>query len=383
MIVGIVCHPTIGGSGLIATELGIGLAKKGHQVHFISQTRPFKLAHNIEGVYFHCVEGIEYPLFDDPLYTFGLTAKIIEVAEKYRLDVVHAHYSIPHSLCAYLAGEISTQKFPTITTIHGTDVTIVGQDKPLYPLNRFSINQSSKVTTVSAFQANYVKENFNITKDINVIYNFIDVEKFAPANASLKLRRELADDDEKIIMHISNFRPVKNTQTVINAFEKVSKAVNARLVLLGDGPDMEFMKQDCEARGIASKVNFMGSVTQVENYIANADCIIQPSYHESFSMVSLEAMACEVPTVTSDIDGIPEVVEHGVTGYMAATEDAQAMADYIVAICHDEALQQQLGKNGRERAIKYFDWDTKVNEYIDCYQQAIDEFKSSEIQVRN
>lgn len=375
MRIGIVCHPSIGGSGLIATQLGIGLAKKGHEVHFISQTRPFKLAHDLQNVYFHKVEGIDYPLFDDPLYTFSLTAKIVEVVEKFSLDIVHAHYSIPHSLCTYLAREISTRKFPTVTTIHGTDVTLVGQDKPLYPLNQFSINKSSIVTTVSNFQAKYIKSHFSINKDIQVINNFIDFDDFSPECASLSLRRKLAEDDEKILMHVSNFRPVKNTYAVLNVFKIVRQSTKAKLVLLGDGPDIEKMKLICKQQGIISQVLFVGNVKNTEQYIANADCVIQPSYHESFSMVSLESMASGVPTVTSNIDGFPEVVKHGETGYIAHPDDSVAMADYIINIFQDDLLQRRLGSKGIERAKKLFKWDVKVEEYIACYRTAISDFQ--------
>ena len=370
MRIGIVCHPSIGGSGLIATQLGIGLARVGHEVHFIARMRPFKLEDE-DNIYFHCVEGIDYPLFDDPLYTFALTAKIVEVAEQYDLDLVHAHYSIPHSLCAYLACEITTRKFLTITTIHGTDVTVVGQDKPLYPLNRFSINQSAAVTTVSNFQRQYTKEQFEIFKPITVINNFIDLEVYSAKHASQKRRRMLANDDEKIVMHISNFRPVKNTRIVIEAFHLVQARVKARLVLLGTGPDLEEMKQQCQDLGISDKVSFLGNVTHTEEIIPNADCIFQPSFHESFSMVALEAMACKVPTVTSNVDGLPEVVKQGKSGFMSAPEDSISMANDIVTILSDENLQQQLGEYGRQRAEKKFKWSDKIAEYIRCYEQAM------------
>ncbi|WNC72836.1 N-acetyl-alpha-D-glucosaminyl L-malate synthase BshA [Thalassotalea psychrophila] len=370
MRIGIVCHPTIGGSGLIATQLGIGLARIGYEVHFISHARPFKLVDE-KGIFFHCVEGIDYPLFDDPLYTFALTAKIVEIANTYDLDLVHAHYSIPHSLCAYLASEITHKKFPTVTTIHGTDVTVVGQDKPLYPLNRFSINKSTVVTTVSNFQRRYTKEQFDIRKSIEVIYNFIDLDVFSPKHASLERRRMLASDDEKILMHISNFRPVKNTEAVIETFHMVQAKVNARLVLLGNGPDLNKIKLLCQQLGIAEKVTFLGDVMHVENIIPNADCVFQPSYHESFSMVALEAMACGVPTVTSNADGIPEVVEQGKSGFMSEPNDILAMAKDIIDVLSDTQLQQRMGAYGRKRAEQNFCWSDKIAEYVKCYENAI------------
>ena len=376
MRIGIVCHPSIGGSGLIATELGLGLASMGHEIHFISSARPFKLPDDSDNVYFHTVEPIYYPLFSDSLYTFSLTAKIVEVVDQYRLDIVHAHYSIPHSLCVFLASEIVTRKFPTVTTIHGTDVTVVGQDKPLYPLNQFSINQSNRVTTVSAYQREHIRTNFDISKSIEVIHNFIDLDEFSPRRASSKLRRTLADDDEKIIMHVSNFRPLKNIQTVLRSFQRLQDGTNARLVLVGSGPETDSIKLKCQASGIIDKVNFVGNITEIATYIATADCVIQPSYTESFGMVLLEAMACEVPTLSSDAGGIPEVVEDGVTGFMAAADDDELMASCMTRILSDPPLQRQMGAKGRERAAKLFDPESKIKQYIECYESAIAEFSA-------
>lgn len=373
MRIGIVCHPSIGGSGLIATQLGIGLAEKGHEVHFISRTRPFKLDENLDNVFFHCVEEIEYPLFDTALYTFSLTAKIVEVVAQHHLDVVHAHYSIPHSLCAFLASEISAFKFPTITTIHGTDVTIVGQDKPLYPLNEFSINQSSVVTTVSSFQRKYIKSHFDIKNPIDVIHNFVDINSFNPNNFSLRTRQSFAEDDEKILMHISNFRPVKNTSAVISAFQLVQQKIKSRLVLLGSGPDLEKMKALGKELGLINNITFLGDITHVEDVLPIADCVIQPSFNESFSMVVLEAMACSVPTVSSNVDGIPEVVDEGVTGFMVDPDDIVGLASPIIELFSNEALRIDMGKQGRKRAEIVFSWDSKVNQYIECYEKALND----------
>lgn len=373
MRIGIVCHPSIGGSGLVATELGLGLAKLGHEVHFISSVRPFKLIEDSERLFFHSVEAINYPLFSDPLYTFALTAKIVEVVEQYQLDIVHAHYSIPHSLCAYLAGEITEHKFPTITTIHGTDVTIVGQDKPLYPLNRFSIHKSSKVTTVSKYQRNYIYSHFDKSKTIEVIHNFIDLDVFSPKLADIEMRRKMAKDDEKIVMHASNFRALKNSDTVIRSFYLLLKKVNARLVLLGSGPEVEPIKKLCDKLGILKQVTFMGDVTHVEHYLPNADCIIQPSYRESFSMVLLEAMACSVPTVSSNIDGIPEVVAQGETGFMFDPDDALGMSLAMEQILTEPLTQKRMGEAGRERAAKLFNPQDKILQYVACYRDAIKE----------
>jgi len=372
MKIGIICHPSIGGSGLVATQLGIGLAQKGHEVHFISRAMPFKLTKNMENVYFHAVEPINYPLFNDNLYTFSLTSKIVEIAQTYKIDIMHAHYSIPHSLCAYLASEISTHKFKTITTIHGTDTKVVGQDKPLYPLNRFSLLKSDVLTTVSSYQKEHTIKEFDLRgKNIEIIYNFIDPDIFTSKNRSLEVRRTMANDDEKIIMHISNFRHPKNTPGVIKAFAKTIGRVNARLVLIGDGEKMPEIKKMCSEMDIEDRVTFMGKINNIEKIIPNAICVLQPSYTESFGMVSLEAMACEVPSVTSNRDGIPEVVVHGETGFICDAEDYDRMADYLVDICSNDELKMDLGRAGRRRVLECFEWHNQVDMYIKYYKNCL------------
>lgn len=375
MKIGIICHPSVGGSGLIATELGIGLAEQGHEVHFISRMRPFKLKEKEPNIWFHSVEIINYPLFEDPLYTFALTAKIVEVVDKFKLDIVHAHYSIPHSLCSFLASEITQHAFPIVTTIHGTDVTVVGRNKPLYPLNKFSIEKSNTVTTVSNYQREYTREHFNISKPIDVIHNFIDNTIFSPEHACINKRRELAQDDEKIIMHVSNFRPLKNTKMVIGAFAEIHKKVKSRLVLLGDGPEFSAMKAQCEALNISEQVTFLGNIKSVEKYIVNADCVFQPSYNESFSLVALEAMACSVPVVVSNVDGIPEVVIHNETGFLAGPDDKAAMVQHLLSICTDDKLASTLGLNGRKRALTHFSKKKLIDQYIDCYKSTISHYQ--------
>ena len=256
--IGIVCHPSIGGSGLVATQLGIGLAKLGHEVHFIAHKRPFKLSNDChqsdDNIYFHQVDEVNYPLFEGPLHTYSLTAKIVEVVEQYKLDLVHAHYSIPHSLCAFLASNISQYAFPIVTTIHGTDVTIVGQDDAIKRLNTFSMNQSTLLTTVSQFQRQYIQQEFEVNQPINVVHNFIDTDDFTPALIDKALRQTLAADDEKILMHVSNFRALKNTSTVVNAFSELNCTEKVRLVLVGSGPDIDKIRAQCQQLNILDKV---------------------------------------------------------------------------------------------------------------------------------
>lgn len=371
MRIGIVCYPSVGGSGLVATELGMRLAERGHQVHFISYASPFRLPDDPDGIRFHQVDPINYPLFHQNLYTFSLTAKIVEVAEAHELDVVHAHYSIPHSLCAHLANEISSHHFRIVTTLHGTDVTIVGRDKPLFSLNRYGIEQSDAVTTVSHFQRDYTRRYFQLNVPVQVIYNFVDGNRFRPDAADVP-RDELAAADECIIMHISNLRAPKNPEAIIGAFRLAREQVKARLVIIGDGPEMVTIRKRCREYGICNSVNHLGNTRDVAAMLPLADVIYQPSYRESFGMVLIEAMACEVPTVSSDIDGIPEVVAAGETGLMADPDDHEALAAHLVALCRDTERRRAMGVAGRRRVLEHFNPDLIVPHYEDCYRRAMD-----------
>ncbi len=370
MNIGIVCYPSIGGSGLIATELGVNLAKLDHQIHFISYSVPFKLSVFDRNVNFHSVDPINYPLFNQTLYTFSLTAKIIDVVREYKLDLVHAHYSIPHSLCAHLAREVSGCDFKIITTLHGTDVTIVGQNKPLFSLNKYGIEQSDMVTTVSQFQKEHTNRYIGIANEIEVIYNFVDADIFRPVPKG-KCRESLASPDEKIIMHISNFRSPKDPEGVINIFHEVLKKIEAKLVLIGDGPGIGEIKTLCKEFKICDNVCFLGKIDNVENLIPMADCILQPSLRESFGMGLLEAMSCEVPTVSSNVDGIPEVVVDGETGLMANPGDYKTLSEHVIKICSSVDWAKKMGKNGRRVAIERFNKDKIISEYLKCYENVL------------
>ncbi|MCH2175477.1 MAG: N-acetyl-alpha-D-glucosaminyl L-malate synthase BshA [Lentisphaeria bacterium] len=372
MKIGIVCYPSIGGSGLVATELAVQLADLGHQVHVISYSTPFKLPDFKANLSFHAVDPINYPLFNQNLYTFSLTTKIMEVAEEYELDIVHAHYSIPHSLCAHLAREISNNKFGVVTTLHGTDVTIVGKDKPLYRINQFGIEQSDCVTTVSRFQQKSIIEDFHIKNCVDVVYNFIDTNRFKPVcDAQLVERYKLVNSAEKILMHISNFREPKNVEAVIETFYRVQKKFNCKLVLVGEGPDLQKIKLRCRELQICHNVHYLGKMESVQAVVPLADCLIQPSKVESFGMVLLEAMACSVPTVSSNVDGIPEVIVDNETGFMHDPNDYESMAESVLKIFNDENLAKELGGNGRKRAIEHFSYQTIVPQYIEIYEKAL------------
>lgn len=369
MRIGLICYPTIGGSGLVATQLGLNLARRGHQVHFISYSAPFKLPQFERNVQFHSVDPISYPLFNHSLYTFALVAKIVEVISDYGLDVVHAHYSIPHSLCAHLAREVAGKDFRIVTTLHGTDVTVVGQDKPLFPLNRYGILQSDAVTTVSAYQSEYAQRYFDLGRPVEVIYNFVDTDVFRPV-AERCPHSFLAEADELLVMHISNFRQPKNPLGVARTFSKVLAAgVRARLVLIGDGPGITEIKALCRELDICRKVTFLGNVQSVEEVLPAADVVLQPSYRESFGMVLLEAMAAGVATVSSNVDGIPEVIAAGETGFMAPPDDHDSLAGHIIRLAADDALRQQLGAAGRRRAVEHFSQDHIVPQYEALYER--------------
>ncbi len=368
--IGIICYPSIGGSGLVATELGKELAGLGHEVHFISYSVPFKLSAYHSNIFFHSVDPINYPLFNQTLYTFSLTAKIVDVVTEYDLDIIHAHYSIPHSLCAHLAREVCSKDIKIITTLHGTDVTLFGRNEPLFSLNKYSIEKSDRVTTVSQYQKDHTIREFNIVQDIDVIHNFVDTETFKPNGCGN--RSCLAARDEKIIMHVSNFRTVKNPQGVIKTFYRVlQQKVKARLVLVGDGPGIGEIKGLCKHYGICDSVSFLGKLDDVETVLSLADCVFQPSFLESFGMVLLEAMACAVPTVSSNVDGIPEVVVEGKSGYMAAPEDVDTLAERIVKICESDTLAAELGAFGRARAIECFSPGEMVGRYVRCYENVL------------
>jgi len=368
MRIGILCYPSIGGSGLVATELGISLARRGHEVHFISYATPFKLPQFERNIHFHSVDPINYPLFNQTLYTFSLTAKIVEVVNEHKLEIVHAHYSIPHSLCAHLAREITGADFRIVTTLHGTDVTLVGQDKPLFPINKYGIEKSDLVTTVSNFQREHTLRNFGIANDIQVIYNFIDPDVFKPCEQIRGRRDCLSKPGQKVVMHISNFRQPKNPIGACRAFAIAAKQVDAKLVLIGDGPEITELKQICKELGICERIQHLGKMDNVETILPAADVVLQPSYLESFGMVLLEAMSCGVVPVASDIDGIPEVVLHGETGLLAHPDDHEALAAHLVTLLTDDPLRARMAAAGRDRAIHTFHRDLIIPQYEAAYE---------------
>jgi N-acetyl-alpha-D-glucosaminyl L-malate synthase BshA len=355
MKIGIVCYPTFGGSGVVATELGKALAKKGHSIHFITYKRPARLNFFSENIFYHEVNTSQYPLFDYSPYDTALASKMVDVVLYEKLDLLHVHYAIPHASVAFLAKSILKTKgidLPVITTLHGTDITLVGNDPSFSPVVEFSINSSDGVTAVSNQLKQHTHESFDIHNEIEVIYNFIDFERFKKTNKN-HFKIAIAPNGEKIITHVSNFRKVKRIEDVIRVFEKVHKKVSSKLFLIGDGPERQRMEQLCREIGLCSEIRFMGKQQAVEDLLNISDLFIIPSANESFGLSALEAMACEVPVISSNAGGLPEVNIHGVTGYLSNIGDVDDMAENAIKILSDEKLHEKLKKGAYETSLNF------------------------------
>ncbi len=372
MKIGITCYPTFGGSGVVATELGISLAKGGDDVHFISYALPSRLNLMHPRVRFHEVTVTPYPLFDPyPPYTLALATKMAEVAEYERLDVLHVHYAIPHAISAHLAAQILGSKAPkVIATLHGTDITLVGRDPSYLPITRFGIEVSNGVTAVSHWLRDETAKNFGTKKEIEVIPNFVDPSRFKRSSGAI--RQLFAASNEKLLCHVSNFRPVKRVMDVLQVFERVSRAVPCRLLMVGDGPDRSRAEAFCRDHHLRERVFFLGNIPNLEEVVGAADLFVLPSDAESFGMAALEAMASEVPVVATKAGGLPEVVIDGETGYLLPVGDVEGMAARSTEILSDTAFQQRLGRRGRELAASVFDEALIVPVYREFYERVID-----------
>ena len=371
MKIGIVCYPTFGGSGVMATELGIGLAQKGHQVHFISYKRPARLTSFYKDVYLHEVNSFEYPLFEYPPYESSLTSKIVDVALHEQLDVLHVHYAIPHAAVAFMAKQILLTKgvnLPVITTLHGTDITLVGLDQSMSSVVEFSINESDYVTTVSQSLKDQTCDYFDIKKDIEVVYNFIDTDRFT-RHVNPGFKSAIAPNGEKIIVHTSNFRKVKRIEDVIYSFSKIRKQISAKLLLIGDGPERRNAEELCRRLGTCNDIRFLGKQDAVEEILSLADLFMLPSQNESFGLAALEAMACEVPVVSSNVGGLPEVNINGKTGFTCEVGDISELANKSLLILENEALLAEFRKNARIKALE-FKKSMIVPRYEQLYQKA-------------
>ncbi|MDZ4748055.1 MAG: N-acetyl-alpha-D-glucosaminyl L-malate synthase BshA [Saprospiraceae bacterium] len=378
MRIGIVCYPTYGGSGVVATELGLALAAKGHQIHFITYKRPVRLTHYQENVFFHEVHTEEYPLFDYTPYDTTLTSKLVDVVKYEKLDLLHVHYAIPHATVAYLAKQILADEgiyIPVVTTLHGTDITLVGSDRSFAPVVAFSINQSDGVTAVSNHLRQQTCEQLKIKREIEVIYNFIDFARFSRLNKE-HFRKAIAPDGEKILVHTSNFRKVKRIEDVIKTFEIVQKKIPSKLLLVGDGPERPRLERMTRELGLYDHVRFLGKQDAIEEILAVADLFLIPSSNESFGLAALEAMACEVPVISSNAGGLPEVNIHGVTGCVAEVGDYEAMAKHALMLLEDEIMLKQYSKRALEQARK-FDISIILPQYEAYYEKVVSRFMAS------
>lgn len=377
MNIGIVCYPTFGGSGVIATELAKGLAKRDHNVHILSYSRPARLDSFRTNISYHEVNMNTYPLFEYPPYDLALANQMANLIEYENIDVLHVHYAIPHATSAYLAKQILGEKaahVPLITTLHGTDITIVGSDPSYKSVVDFSINQSDGVTAVSNYLRDETYERFDIKKDIEVIPNFIDLDRFKKSDKN-HFKKAICPEDEKVVVHVSNFREVKRVPEVVSIFDHVLKHdIKAKLLLIGDGPDRQRAEKRCRELGICSQVRFLGKQDQVEDILSIADLFLIPSGSETFGLAALEAMSCSVPVVSSNIGGLPEVNIHGETGYLCDLDDIECMGDYAVDILSDEDLHSQLSTNARKRAGD-FEMSKIINEYEEYYKQCKNEMQ--------
>lgn len=367
--IGIICYPSYGGSGVVATELGKRLAMRGHQVHFISYDRPFRLDTFHENIFYHEVEVIDYPLFKFPPYMMALASKIAEVSKWANLDLVHVHYAIPHSVSAFLARQlVKDKKLPVITTLHGTDITIVGHEPQFYDITKFSIEESDLVTAVSHSLKEETISTFKLDKDIRVIYNFVDPEEYRRLCVP-GLKERFAGPDEKVIIHISNFRPVKRLKDVVDVFSLIRKEIPAKLLMVGDGPDGPSIHRYINSTGLSDSVRFLGKQERVIELLSVSDLCLLPSEKESFGLVALEAMACGVPVVASETGGLPEIIRDGENGFLLPVGNTQSMAERALAVLQNEASWLEMSRRGASFAAEFFHIDKIVQEYEKAYTE--------------
>ncbi|UYZ57415.1 N-acetyl-alpha-D-glucosaminyl L-malate synthase BshA [Hymenobacter latericus] len=372
MNIGIVCYPTFGGSGVVATELGKALALKGHRVHFITYSQPVRLDFFNENLFYHEVFIPPYPLFQFPPYELALASKMVDIVQNEKLDVLHVHYAIPHASAAYMAKQILRTKgiqIPVITTLHGTDITLVGKDASYEPVVTFSINQSDAVTSVSADLKDETYRYFAVEKDIEVIPNFINLERFKKQRKE-HFRAAIAPEGEKLLIHTSNFRSVKRVDDVVRIFAGVREQMPVKLLLVGDGPDRPRIEKLCRELGHCQDVRFLGKMEAVEEVLSISDLFLMPSEKESFGLAALEAMACEVPVISTNAGGIPELNVHGLTGMVSNIGDVPDMVQNALYVLHDDNLPRF--KAAARTHAEEFAVEKIVPRYEACYQRAID-----------
>jgi N-acetyl-alpha-D-glucosaminyl L-malate synthase BshA len=373
MKIGITCYPTYGGSGVVATELGKVLASKGHKIHFISYAMPQRLTSFVENIYFHEVEISSYPLFEFQLYTLALTSKMVDVVRYEKLDLIHVHYAIPHAVSGFLAREIikkSNSDLRIITTLHGTDITLVGLEPSFLPLVKFSIEESNGITAVSRFLKEKTITNYNIEKEIAVINNFIDTEIYRPRENDF-YRERIAPNKEKILIHTSNFRQVKRVPDAIRIFEKVKKEIPSKLILIGDGPDRSECERLSRELNLEKDIHFLGKQDGLHEILGASDIFLMPSQSESFGLAALEAMSCGIPVISSSVGGLPELNIHNETGYIAEIGDIDRMTKYALDLLTNDKKYKEFSKNARSRSVNYFDKKIIVPQYEEFYNKIL------------
>ena len=373
MKIGVVCYPTYGGSGVVATEIGLGLARNGHQVHFITYSQPARLPTFQENIFYHEVRAADYPLFEYVPYETSLASKLVDVVKYEKLDLLHVHYAIPHASVAYLAKKILLQDgyyIPVVTTLHGTDITLVGKDRSFAPVVSFSINKSDGVTAVSEHLRDETLRHFPIDREIEVIHNFVDFERFQRSNKE-HFKRAIASNGERIITHTSNFRKVKRVQDVIQVFRRINARMPSKLLLIGDGPERQNLEELCRKLSLCDHIRFLGKQDAVEELLAVSDLFVIPSENESFGLAALEAMACEVPVISSNVGGLPEVNIHGETGFLSDVGDVDDMAENALRILEDEAVLLRF-RSGALAQAQRFDIRRILPRYEAYYQLVIE-----------
>lgn len=365
--IGITCYPSVGGSGVVGTELGKLLAERGHEIHFITSGLPFRLNKIYPNIYFHEVTVNQYSVFQYPPYDLALASKMAEVAEREKLDILHVHYAIPHAICAYLAKQMIGDKVKIVTTLHGTDITVLGSDPSLNNLIRFGIEQSDVVTAVSHSLIEETYELVRPKKEIQTVYNFIDERVYFKRNMSQFKKEYGISEEEKVCIHISNFRKVKRAQDVVQSFALIAAQVNAKLLLVGDGPELCTIVQLVKKLEIEDRVLFLGKQDNVAELLAMSDLMLLLSEKESFGLVLLEAMACGVPCIGTNVGGIPEVVQHGETGYICEVGDIKAVANQAISLLQDEMLHEKMAECSMETVQEQFRSEKIVSQYEKIY----------------
>ncbi len=371
MKIGVLCYPTHGGSGVVASELAIGLADRGHEVHIVSYATPFRLQGFHPNLYMHEVDFATYPLLKYPPYALALATKLVDLAESFRIELIHAHYAMPHATSAYLAKQImGSQGIKTVTTLHGTDITLVGADASFKKVIKFAIEESDGVTAVSQYLKQRTIEEFGIQREIRVIHNFIDPARPA-LNRNRCSREAFAPNGEKLLMHASNFRPVKRADDVVRVFARVQELIPARLVMIGDGPQLRKTQELVNNLGLGDKVHFLGEQDQLEPVLSCADLFLLPSEQESFGLTALEAMNCGVPVIATSIGGLPELVVHGETGYLFPIGATEKMAAAAADLLQDHDRHRLFGSRARDRAVRGFNANRIIPKYEAFYEEVL------------